>query len=168
SDQARLVAGMCARRNLLSLLQSFTFFTADNQGRTHKVVARYQQFRAVQRVLERLNTGETPAQRGGIVWHTQGSGKSLTMVFVVRAMRRRAALQDWKVVFITDRTQLEQQLGETSQGIGQTVRKAEWIKPRPDQPGRSLYELLRDPSSDVVMAMVQKFQEHDLREIFPV
>jgi len=167
SDQARLVAGMCSRQNLLSLLQSFTLFNTDARGRAHKVVARYQQFRAVHKTLERLINGETPAQRGGIVWHTQGSGKSLTMVFVVREMRRRRSLQSWKVVFITDRTQLEQQLGETSQAIGQTVRVAEWIKPKREQPGRSLYELLRDPSSDVVMAMVQKFQEQDLREIFP-
>jgi type I restriction enzyme R subunit len=168
SDQMRLVAGMCAQRNLLSLLQSFTLFTTDTAGRTHKIVARYQQFRAVHKTLERLITGETAAQRGGIVWHTQGSGKSLTMVFLVREMRRRRTLQDWKVVFVTDRTQLQQQLGETSQSIQQTVLSADWIKPRKEQPGRSLFELLRDPSSNCVMAMIQKFHERDLKEIFPV
>jgi type I restriction enzyme R subunit len=168
SDQARLVAGMCARRNLLALLESFTLFTTDAEGRTRKVVGRYQQFRAANRAIERLARGETPAERGGIVWHTQGSGKSLTMVFAVRVLRRRPGLEGWKVVFVTDRTQLEQQLGETSQSIGQTVRVAEWIKPRPERPGRSLYELLRDPSSNCVMAMVQKFRERDLQEIFPV
>ena len=151
---------MCARRNLLSLLQSFTIFTTDSRGQTHKVVARYQQFRAVHKALERMTTGETPQQRGGIVWHTQGSGKSLTMIFVVRELRRRTALQDWKVVFVTDRTQLEQQLGETSQSIGQTVLGAQNIT--------HLKELLRDPSSNCVMAMVQKFQERDLHAIFPV
>jgi len=168
SDQARLVAGMCARPNLLSLLKSFMIFTTDNRGQAHKVVARYQQFRAVHRTLERMTNGETSAQRGGIVWHTQGSGKSLTMIFIVREMRRRVTLQDWKVVFVTDRTQLEQQLSETSQSIGQTVLSAEWIKPRDDQSGKSLFELLRDPSSNCVMAMIQKFQERDLKEIFPV
>jgi type I restriction enzyme R subunit len=160
SDQARLVAGMCTRRNLLSLVESFTLFTTGESGQTHKVVGRYQQFRAAHKVLERLTTGETAAQRGGIVWHTQGSGKSLTMMFVVREMRRRPALQDWKVVFVTDRTQLEQQLGETSLNIGQTVRGAQNIA--------HLKDLLRDPSSDLVLAMVQKFQERDLKEIFPV
>ncbi|WP_269522786.1 type I restriction endonuclease subunit R [Coraliomargarita parva] len=159
-DQARLTAGMCAHKNLLSLLQSFTLFTTDARGRTRKVVARYQQFRAVHKVLERMTNGETPAQRGGIVWHTQGSGKSLTMVFVVRELRRRNALLDWKVVFVTDRTQLEEQLSETSQSIGQTVVAAENIS--------HLKELIRDPSSNCVMAMVQKFQERDLKAIFPV
>lgn len=168
SDQARLVAGMCSRRNLLALLESFTLFTTDAEGRTRKVVGRYQQFRAANRAVERLARGATPAERGGIVWHTQGSGKSLTMVFAVRLLRHRPGLEGWKVVFVTDRTQLEQQLGDTSQSIGQTVSAAQWIKPRPEQPGGSLYELLRDPSSNCVMAMVQKFQEHDLQVIFPV
>lgn len=160
SDQARLTAGMCAHKNLLSLLQSFTLFTTDSRGRTHKVVARYQQFRAIHKALERMTNGETPLQRGGIVWHTQGSGKSLTMIFVVRELRRRIALLDWKVVFVTDRTQLEDQLGETSLSIGQTVVAAENIA--------HLKELIRDPSSNCVMAMVQKFQERDLQAIFPV
>ena len=137
SDQARLTAGMCEQRNLLSLLKSFTLFTTDTQGRTNKVVARYQQFRAVDKTLKRILDGETPDQRSGIVWHTQGSGKSLTMIFVVRELRRRIALQDWKVVFVTDRTQLEQQLGETSQSIGQTVHVAKWIKPRKINRGKA-------------------------------
>jgi type I restriction enzyme R subunit len=160
NDQARLTAGMCSHKNLLSLLQSFTLFTTDSQGRTHKVVARYQQFRAVHKTLERITNNDTPAQRGGIVWHTQGSGKSLTMIFVVRELRRRIALLDWKVVFVTDRTQLEDQLGETSLSIGQTVVAADNIA--------HLKELLRDPSSSCVMAMVQKFRERDLQVIFPV
>jgi len=160
SDQARLTAGMCSRKNLLSLLQSFTLYTTDGRGRTHKVVARYQQFRAVHKVLERLINGETSFQRGGIVWHTQGSGKSLTMIFLVRELRRRIPLLDWKVVFVTDRSQLEAQLGETSLSIGQTVVAAENIS--------HLKELLSDPSSNCVMAMVQKFQERDLQAIFPV
>lgn len=160
NDQARLTTGMCSHRNLLSLLQSFILFTTDSRGNTYKVVARYQQFRAVHKALERMTNGETPAQRGGIIWHTQGSGKSLTMVFMVRELRRRIALLDWKVVFVTDRRQLEDQLSETSLSIGQTVRTAESIS--------SLQELLRDPSSNCVMAMVQKFQERDLQAIFPV
>lgn len=160
NDQSRLTAGMCSHKNLLSLLQSFTLFTTDSRGRAHKVVARYQQFRAVHKTLERMTNNDTPAQRGGIVWHTQGSGKSLTMIFVVRELRRRSALLDWKVVFVTDRTQLEDQLGETSLSIGQSVVAATNIS--------HLKELLRDPSSNCVMAMVQKFQERDLQAIFPV
>ena len=160
SDQARLVAGMCSHRNLLSLLQSFTIFTTDSRGRTHKVVARYQQFRAVHKALERMTKGETPAAtRRHRVAHAR-FGKIADDDLRRARAAARIALQDWKVVFVTDRTQLEEQLGETSLSIGQTVVAAENIA--------HLKELLRDPSSNCVMAMVQKFQERDLHAIFPV
>ena len=109
SSQERLVAGMLAPERLLDLVRHFTLFM-QAESRTVKVVARYQQYRAVHRALERLTTGATRAQdgesdrRGGIVWHTQGSGKSLTMVFLVRAMRTRPDLVRFKVVVVTDRT----------------------------------------------------------------
>jgi type I restriction enzyme R subunit len=97
--------------------------------------------------------------RSGIIWHTQGSGKSLTMMFMVREMYRHPKLCHWKVVFVTDRTQLEQQLGETGQAIGFNVKVADSIK--------TLKELLRSDSSDLVMAMIHKFREADLSETFP-
>ena len=76
------------------------------------------------------------------------------MMFMVRAMYRHPNLSQWKVVFVTDRTQLEQQLAETGQNIGFTVKPADSIaKPK---------ELLRSDSSDLVMAMIHKFQERDL------
>lgn len=159
NDQQRLAAGMCAPANLLELIQSFTIFGLDDKGRTIKIVARYQQFRAVKLTIQRLLAGQNARERSGIIWHTQGSGKSLTMVFMVRAMRRMIQFADWKVVFITDRTQLEEQLTDTSQGIGQTVKVATSIA--------RLKELLATDSPDLVMAMIHKFQERDLREIFP-
>ena len=109
--------------------------------------------------VQRLLTGKTPRARGGIVWHTQGSGKSLTMMFMVREMYRHAQLSKWKVVFVTDRTQLEQQLFDTGGSIGFTVKVADSIA--------KLKELLRSDSSDLVMAMIHKFRETDLSEIFP-
>jgi type I restriction enzyme R subunit len=169
NDQQRLVAGMCAQKNLLELIQSYTIFGADDKGRTIKMMARYQQFRAVKLTIQRLLTGQNRRERSGIIWHTQGSGKSLTMMFMVRAMRRLVEFSDWKIVFITDRTNLENQLHETSQSIGQTVKVAEWINPDPDpkRQGRSLKELLATDSPDLIMAMIHKFQERDLHEIFP-
>ena len=78
---------------------------------------------------------------------------------MVREMYRHAQLSHWKVVFVTDRTQLEGQLTETSQSIGFTVKVADSIK--------KLKELLRSDSSDLVMAMIHKFREADLTETFP-
>ena len=81
------------------------------------------------------------------------------MMFMVREMYRHAQLAHWKVVFVTDRTQLEDQLSETSQSIGFTVKTANRIS--------ELKELLRTDTSDLVMAMIHKFREKDLTETFP-
>ncbi|MCX5855824.1 MAG: type I restriction endonuclease, partial [Deltaproteobacteria bacterium] len=159
NDQQRLVAGMLDRDNLLDLIRTFTLFSTNDKGETIKIVGRYQQFRAVKLTVQRLLTGQSPRERSGIIWHTQGSGKSLTMMFMVREMYRHARLSHWKVVFVTDRTQLEGQLTETSQSIGFTVKVADSI--------RKLKELLRSDSSDLVMAMIHKFREADLTETFP-
>ena len=159
NDQQRLVAGMLDPGNLLDLIRTFTLFSVNEEGETIKMVGRYQQFRAVKLAVKRLLEGQSPRQRSGIVWHTQGSGKSLTMMFMVREMYRHAALANWKVVFVTDRTQLEQQLSETSLNIGFTVKVADNIQ--------RLKELLRADTSDLVMAMIHKFREVDLQETFP-
>jgi len=159
NDQQRLVAGMLDHHNLLEIIRNFTLFSVSDKGETIKIVGRYQQFRAVKKAVQRLLEGTTPRSRSGIIWHTQGSGKSLTMMFMVRAMYRHPNLSQWKVVFITDRTQLEQQLAETGQNIGFTVKPADSIA--------KLKELLRSDSSDLVMAMIHKFQERDLQETFP-
>jgi type I restriction enzyme R subunit len=159
NDQQRLVAGMLDRDNLLDLIRTFTLFSTNDKGETIKIVGRYQQFRAVKLAVKRLLEGKTPRDRSGIIWHTQGSGKSLTMMFMVREMYRHPSLSKWKVVFVTDRTQLENQLSETSQSIGFSVKLADSIK--------SLKELLATDSSDLVMAMIHKFREVDLKETFP-
>jgi type I restriction enzyme R subunit len=159
NDQQRLVAGMLDRDNLLDIIRTFTLFSTNDKGEVIKVVGRYQQFRAVKLAVKRLLEGRSPRERSGIIWHTQGSGKSLTMMFMVREMYRHPSLSKWKVVFVTDRTQLEDQLSETSQSIGFSVKITDSIK--------RLKELLASDSSDLVMAMIHKFREVDLRETFP-
>ena len=159
NDQQRFVAGMLDRDNLLNIIHSFTLFSTSDKGEIIKVVGRYQQFRAVKLAVKRLLEGKNPRERSGIIWHTQGSGKSLTMMFMVREMYRHPSLSKWKVVFVTDRTQLETQLSETSQSIGFSVKVADSIK--------TLKELLASNSSDLVMAMIHKFRETDLKETFP-
>jgi len=159
NDQQRLVAGMLNQNNLLDLIRTFALFGTNDKGETIKIVGRYQQFRAVKLAVRRLLEGQSPRERSGIIWHTQGSGKSLTMMFMVREMYHHAQLSQWKVVFVTDRTQLEDQLSETSQSIGFTVKVANSI--------RELKNLLSSDTSDLVMAMIHKFREVDLTETFP-
>ena len=109
--QQRLLAGMFNKTSFLDILQNFVLFETDD-GKMIKKVARYQQYRAVNKVIERLRTGKDRKEKSGVVWHTQGSGKSLTMVMLAVKMRRDPILKQYKLVFITDRTQLDEQLSE--------------------------------------------------------
>ncbi|MDG9713155.1 type I restriction endonuclease subunit R [Streptomyces sp. DH10] len=158
TGQELLTAGMLAPSNLLDLIRHFTLFTEVN-GRRIKIVARYQQYRAVGRALKRLRTGKTRAhdgesdRRGGLIWHTQGSGKSLTMVFLVRAMRSDPLLRAFKVVVITDRTDLEKQLSETAKLSGEGVVRARRTA--------QLRTVLAEKGPALVFAMIQKYRDTD-------
>lgn len=149
--QQRLLAGMFNKAAFLDIVQNFTLFEPV-EGKLIKKVARYQQFRAVNKVIERLKTGTTRKEKSGVVWHTQGSGKSLTMVMLAVKMRRDPELQKYKLVFITDRTQLDEQLSGTfEKAQSETVYNADSVA--------NLKELLQKDSSDLVTAMVQKFSD---------
>lgn len=149
--QQRLVAGMLTRRNLLHILRTSTLCMDTDSGSRIKVVCRYQQYRAAAKILQRLRTGTSSAERSGVVWHTQGSGKSLTMVFLARMLRASTDLYDYKIVLVNDRQDLEEQLGETAKLIGARVNVIETRA--------ALRHQLGSDSSDVNMVMVHKFQE---------
>jgi hypothetical protein len=102
-QQAQLINGMLNKPNLLSMLRTSSVFMDTDAGPRIKVVCRYQQFRAANKIVQRLRDGATPAERSGVVWHTQGSGKSLTMVFVARMLRASRDLGDFKIILINDR-----------------------------------------------------------------
>jgi type I restriction enzyme, R subunit len=163
-SQQILVAGMLRPAHLLDLIRKFTVFQQVD-GRTRKVVARYQQFRAIHKAVARLQEGRTRSQgaardeRGGIVWHTQGSGKSLSMVFLVRKMRMMPRLNRFKVVAVTDRTDLEDQLRETARLSGETLRPNDHDALRRESPTARTQRILREPTPDIVFAMLQKYQD---------
>lgn len=149
--QQRLIAGMFSPASFLDILQNFILFEPV-EGKLIKKVARYQQYRAVNKVIERLKTGQDRKDKSGVVWHTQGSGKSLTMVMLAVKMRRDPVLKQYKLVFITDRTQLDEQLSSTFRAAqGETIYNAGSVT--------ELKALLKKDSSDLVTAMVQKFLE---------
>lgn len=150
-SQETLIQGMLPPDTLLDMVQHFTLFKPEGNGRESKVVARYQQFRAVGKTIKRLLTGETPLERSGVIWHTQGSGKSLTMVMLIRKLRSTPALQDYKVLLVNDRIDLEDQLGETATLTGEKIDFVETTA--------QLKAKLATPSSNVVMVMIHKFQE---------
>lgn len=165
SSQEKLVAGTMRPSHLLDIVRHFTLFMED-AGRTFKAVCRYTQFRAVHRAMERMKTGKTRCEdgesdrRGGLVWHTQGSGKSLTMVFLIRAMRSDSRLRGFKVVVVTDRTDLEKQLKGTAVLTAEplTVVEAKSRGARTVSGLEILKETLRRPGKDLVFAMIQKYR----------
>lgn len=150
--QQRLIAGMLSKPNLLQILRTSSVFMDTDGGPRVKVVCRYQQFRAASKIVERLRTGETALERSGVVWHTQGSGKSLTMVFLARMLRASSELADYKIVLVNDRQDLEAQLGDTATLIGGRVNVIETRA--------GLRQHLATDSSDISMVMIHKFQEH--------
>ncbi|VFN00479.1 MAG: type I restriction enzyme, R subunit [Candidatus Kentron sp. G] len=121
NQQQQLINGMLNKANLLSMLRTASVFMDTDGGPRIKVVCRYQQFRAANKIIERLRTGKTAEQKSGVVWHTQGSGKSLTMVFVARMLRVSRDLNDYKILLINDRVDLEDQLAKTATLIGGRV-----------------------------------------------
>ncbi|HEX7907558.1 MAG TPA: HsdR family type I site-specific deoxyribonuclease [Paraburkholderia sp.] len=152
SAQQQLIAGMLTKPNLLQILRTSAVFMDTDGGPRVKVVCRYQQFRAAGKIAQRLRYGGTAMERSGVVWHTQGSGKSLTMVFLARMLRASSDLADYKIVLVNDRQDLEQQLAATATMIGGRVNVIE--------SRAGLREHLGTESSDVSMVMVHKFQEH--------
>lgn len=158
SEQQRLIAGMLTKANLLDIVRHFTLFMQAG-GQTIKTVCRYQQFRAVNKAIDRLQTGKTRQQdgeydrRGGVVWHTQGSGKSLTMVFLVRKLRTNAQLRRFKVLVVTDRKDLQKQLSDTAALTGETVEVAASID--------SIKHIITRKGPALVFATIQKYRDSD-------
>ncbi|MGK2285094.1 type I restriction endonuclease subunit R [Pedomonas sp. V897] len=165
SEQERLVAGLLAPAHLLDVIKNFLLFMQVG-GQTTKSVCRYQQYRAVNRAIARLKTGKTRLQhgehdqRGGIIWHTQGSGKSLTMVFLVRKMRADAQLRRFKVIVVTDRKDLQRQLSETATLTGEVVEVAESTA--------GVKALARRKGPGLIFATIQKYRDTDTTDDAPL
>lgn len=158
SEQERLIAGLLTPSHLLDVVKNFMLFMQTG-GQTIKTVCRYQQYRAVNRAIARLKTGQTRLQhgehdkRGGIIWHTQGSGKSLTMVFLVRKMRADADLRRFKVIVVTDRKDLQGQLSVTATLTGEVVEVAESTV--------GVKALARRKGPGLIFATIQKYRDPD-------
>ena len=110
TDQDKLIISLLSPGRLLEFVRFYVLF----DGRGSKIVARYQQFfgvRSLVSTIEKSRGGKEP--RGGVVWHTTGSGKSLTMIFLCKALLLHPTLADSRFVVVTDRIDLEKQLSRT-------------------------------------------------------
>ena len=153
SAQERLFEGMLPPANLLDIVQNFIVFERDEAtGKTIRKVCRYQQFAAVNKAIARAAKAKKATDRGGVVWHTQGSGKSLTMLWLALKLRRAPAHDNPTIVLVTDRKDLDQQITKTFHACGfPNPERAEGV--------RGLRELLSGPTGKTILTTVQKFQE---------
>ena len=150
--QEVLIHGMLNKEILVDILKHYTLFMEIKKGVEIKIVARYNQYRAVGKIIKNIREGATPMERSGVVWHTQGSGKSLTMVFLIKKIRSCDDLKDFKIIFIVDRIDLEDQLAETAALTGEKVNIID---------RRSKLNQLSDDTGDVNMVMIHKFLDVD-------
>nr|VFK30178.1 MAG: type I restriction enzyme, R subunit [Candidatus Kentron sp. MB]VFK34037.1 MAG: type I restriction enzyme, R subunit [Candidatus Kentron sp. MB]VFK76208.1 MAG: type I restriction enzyme, R subunit [Candidatus Kentron sp. MB] len=160
--QAETIHGLCQPWRLLELIYKFTVF--DNGV---KKLARYPQYFAVQRILSHIRTADAEGRRqGGIVWHTQGSGKSLTMVMLARSLAQEPDISNPRIVLVTDRKDLDKQIKDTFAACD--------MAPRRTGTGRDLLHLVSKRKASVITTLIHKFDKalkahnyrDDSRDIF--
>ncbi|MGQ0509969.1 MAG: type I restriction endonuclease subunit R [Betaproteobacteria bacterium] len=157
TDQDRLLAGLLTPERLLRFLRGFVLFDA----RVGKIVARYQQFFGIQALAARIGKFRPDGGReGGIIWHTTGSGKSYTMVFLTKALLLDEALKACRIVAVTDRVDLEDQLARNFMAGGAfgsaAATKKEGERSKATS-GRDLAWRIGHGNERIVFTLVQKF-----------
>ena len=145
AEQDRYLYNLCRPERLLDLVHNFTVY---DEG--IKKIARYQQYFAIKKVMERIRAIEGGKRRGGVIWHTQGSGKSLTMVMLAQAIVLDKTIRNPKIILVTDRTDLDRQITGTFKKCGIYVENA--------TTGNKLVELLQSKSDAVITTIINKFE----------
>lgn len=146
TEQDKLLYNLCRKDRLLDLMYHFILF---DDG--IKKIARYQQYFAVKWTLERISKVRPDGKRqGGVIWHTQGSGKSLTMVMLAQLIAMHPGIKNPKIVLVTDRVDLDDQITDTFKKCGKPVMNA--------STGEKLVELLETNSDAIITTIINKFQ----------
>jgi type I restriction enzyme R subunit len=142
--QDEYLYGLCRPERLMDIIFNFILF--DNG---EKKIARYQQFFAVKKSMQRILQLDGGKRTGGVIWHTQGSGKSLTMVMLAQAIAMEPSIKNPKIILVTDRTDLDNQITGTFRKCGRFVENA--------ATGQRLVDLLESKSDAVVTTIINKF-----------
>lgn len=145
TPQDAYLYSICRKDRLLDLIYNFILFDHGD-----KKIARYQQFFAIKKAMKQLIKIRNGKRMGGVVWHTQGSGKSLTMVMLAQAIAMESSIVNPKIILVTDRTDLDSQITGTFRKCGMDVDNA--------KTGSQLVELLHTESDAVVTTIINKFE----------
>lgn len=152
TDQDRLLVSLLRHDRLLEMTQLFTLF----DKKAGKIVARYQQVFGIKALIERVTSfDEKGARNGGVIWHTTGSGKSFTMVFLSKALIWIKELAKCRVVVVTDRVDLEDQLARTFASGGALSEKDR--KTAMATTGRRLAEQIGKGNERIIFSIINKF-----------
>jgi type I restriction enzyme R subunit len=134
---------------LLDILQNFSLFTTNKKKQRSKVIPRFQQYEGANKIVERVKEGRV---KKGLIWHFQGSGKSLLMVFAAQKLRRAAELKSPTVIVLVDRTDLDTQISGTFNASDiPNVEATESIK--------DLQKMLEQDSRKIIISMIHKFRD---------
>lgn len=165
SELEVMLRGAFSPQRLLDLVQNFVLFEAD-AGKTTKVMAKYHQVDAVNRAVEATAEAMDGDGRAGVVWHTQGAGKSYSMVFYAQKLRRDPRFENPTLVCVTDRIDLDDQLMQTfakQAELAQAVKQADSVSGG----SASLHALLDVPAGGIVFTTIQKFVPPDDSDEMP-
>lgn len=179
TTQDELLYNVCRPERLFDLIYNFMVYDAGS-----KIIARYQQFFGVRKTLDRIKI-QTPEgkRQGGVIWHTQGSGKSYTMVMLAQLLATEKSIKDPKIILVTDRVELDDQIYETFKKCSKEVvqanigaseeskkkangtwtaedekKKQESNKNKKAQRDTSLLGLLNDSSDVIITTLINKFE----------
>ncbi|MEX2193012.1 MAG: type I restriction endonuclease subunit R [Nitrosarchaeum sp.] len=155
-----LLRGMCDKQRLLDIIRNFIVFEKDKA--TTKKLAAYHQYWAANKAVESTVKARQGNKKAGIVWHTQGSGKSLTMIFYTGKIVRE--MDNPTIVLLTDRNDLDDQLFGTFGRCQDILRQ----KPTQANSRKDIQEMLKVSSGGVVFTTIQKFFPEEDREQYPI
>ncbi|UAB82848.1 type I restriction endonuclease subunit R [Zunongwangia sp. SCSIO 43204] len=146
TEQDKSLYALCRPDRLLDIVYKYIVFDGPD-----KKICRYQQYFAVQETIDRVKQRNKEGNReGGVIWHTTGSGKSLTMVMLSKALALEKTIESPRVVIVTDRISLDKQIFKTFVNCGKQVKKA--------KSGSDLIELLQDKGNEIITTIIDKFE----------
>ena len=144
--QDKALVSLCSIDRVLEFVYKYIVYDAPDIK-----VPRYQQFFAVLNTIERVkDIDKTNTRKGGVIWHTTGSGKSLTMVMISKALALDKSIPSPRIIVVTDRIDLDNQIYKTFRNCGKAVEKA--------KSGSDLIELLQDKGNEIITTIIDKFQ----------
>ena len=145
TEQDKALYSICKPERFLELIFQYIVFDAGE-----KKISRYQQYNAVRKTIRRvLETDSEGKRKGGVIWHTQGSGKSITMVMLAKALSLEPSIKNPKIIIVTDRKDLDEQIEKTFRKCGKNVVRA--------KSGRNLSAFIKEDKETIITTLIHKF-----------